>query len=53
MIKLKGHETFAIREGWLSKGLIEVDKNEKVFSKNLEQTLWEWEVIWQRLSDIG
>ena len=34
MIKLKGHETFAIREGWLSKGLIEVDKNEKVFSKN-------------------
>ena len=34
MIKLKGHETFAIREGWLSKGLIEVNRDEKIFSKN-------------------
>lgn len=33
-IKLKGHETFAIREGWLSKGLFEVSKNPKVFSEN-------------------
>lgn len=31
--KLKGHETFCIREGWLSKGLHAVAENEKVFSK--------------------
>lgn len=33
-IKLKGHETFAIREGWLNKGMIEIEKNNKVFAKN-------------------
>ena len=26
-IKLKGHETFALREGWLNKGLAKVDAN--------------------------
>lgn len=31
--KLKGHETFCIREGWLSKGIHAVAENEKVFSK--------------------
>lgn len=34
-IKLKGHETFTLREGWLNKGLIEVNKNNRVFSVNL------------------
>lgn len=33
-IKLKGHETFALREGWLNKGLIKVSENPKVFSEN-------------------
>ena len=33
-IKLKGHETFALREGWLNKGLAKVDANPKVFSEN-------------------
>lgn len=33
-IKLKGHETFTIREGWLDKGLKAVSNNEKVFSEN-------------------
>ena len=32
-IKLKGHETFALREGWLNKGLAKVDANPKVFSE--------------------
>lgn len=30
--KLKGHETFCIREGWLSKGIKAVAENPKVFS---------------------
>ena len=32
-IKMKGHESFSIREGWLTKGLIEVYNNPKVFSE--------------------
>lgn len=31
-VKLKGHETFVIREGWLSKGMRAVEENPKVFS---------------------
>lgn len=30
--KIRGHESFCIREGWLSKGMEEVKKNPKVFS---------------------
>ena len=31
--KLKGHETFCIREGWLAKGIQAVQENPKVFSE--------------------
>ena len=31
--KLKGHETFCIREGWLSKGLHAVVENDRVFGE--------------------
>ena len=31
--RLKGHESFIIREGWLTKGLMAVNEDEKVFSK--------------------
>ncbi len=35
-VKLKGHESFTIREGWLTKGIFEISKNPKLFSeKNL------------------
>ena len=35
-IKLKGHESFSLREGWLTKGIFEVKDNPNVFScKNL------------------
>lgn len=33
-MKLKGHETFALREGWLSKGMDAVSNNARVFSEN-------------------
>ncbi|MGN0483090.1 MAG: DUF4007 family protein [Lachnospiraceae bacterium] len=33
-MKLKGHETFAIREGWLEKGLLAVQTDTHVFTKN-------------------
>ena len=36
-VKMKGHESFSIREGWLTKGLLEVTANPKVFSEK-EQT---------------
>ncbi|MDE5780070.1 MAG: DUF4007 family protein [Lachnospiraceae bacterium] len=32
--KIKGHETFAIREGWLNKGIAAVYDNPKVFQQN-------------------
>lgn len=32
--RFKGHETFVLREGWLNKGLSEVDRDGKVFSEN-------------------
>ena len=32
--KLKGHESFVIRDGWLTKGLRAVHDNSKVFSEN-------------------
>lgn len=32
-IRLKGHETFILREGWLAKGLKAVSDNPKVFSE--------------------
>lgn len=32
-IRLKGHETFILREGWLAKGMRAVDANPKVFSE--------------------
>lgn len=32
-VKLKGHESFSIREGWLTKGIFEIKENPKVFSE--------------------
>lgn len=32
-VKLKGHESFSIREGWLTKGLNEINKDPSLFSK--------------------
>ncbi len=31
-MKIKGHQSFHIRRGWIHKGLIEIDKNENIFS---------------------
>ena len=33
-IRLKGHEKFHLREGWITKGLYSVSKNAKVFTGN-------------------
>ena len=39
-IKLKGHESFSIREGWITKGIFEIKDNPKLFSeKNLTDIL--------------
>ena len=32
-VKLTGHESFSIREGWLTKGIFEIKENAKVFSE--------------------
>lgn len=32
--KIKGHETFGIREGWLNKGIVAVNGNPNVFKQN-------------------
>ena len=34
MIKLKGHESFIPREGWITKGILAVEKDPFVFRKN-------------------
>lgn len=31
-VKLKGHESFALREGWLTKGLLSVQEDNRLFS---------------------
>ncbi len=31
-VRMKRHESFSIREGWLTKGLMEVNKDNKIFS---------------------
>ena len=38
--RFKGHESFILREGWLNKGLYEVDRNPKVFSENYAHCDW-------------
>ena len=39
-VKLKGHESFSIREGWLTKGIFEIEKNPKLFlEKNVTDIL--------------
>ena len=37
-VRMKRHESFSIREGWLAKGLNEVKKNNKVLMKVKNQT---------------
>lgn len=32
-VRLKGHESFSIREGWLTKGIFEISENPRVFSE--------------------
>ena len=32
--RLKGHESFILRDGWLTKGIQAVEKDNGVFSKN-------------------
>lgn len=32
-VKLKGHESFTIREGWLTKGILEIEGRPKLFSE--------------------
>ena len=32
--RLKGHEKFQLREGWITKGLYSVSKNPKIFTGN-------------------
>lgn len=34
-IRVKGHETFVLREGWMTKGLTEIQKDPLLFSKNM------------------
>ena len=38
-MKFRGHETFAIRKGWLSKGLKQVQKNGEVFLSKTENPM--------------
>lgn len=33
-IKLKGNESFSIREGWLTKGILEIQNNPRLFSQS-------------------
>ena len=33
-LKLKRHETFSLREGWIEKGIHYIDENERCMSKD-------------------
>ena len=39
-VRLKGHESFSIREGWLTKGIFEICKNPKVFSEKNQTNIF-------------
>ena len=51
--RFKGHESFILREGWLNKGLFEIEKDAKVFSEIMERMNWELDLIWQNRSATG
>ena len=40
LIKIKGHEKFALREGWLNKGILAVQDSPRIFlQSNAPETL--------------
>lgn len=52
-IRLKGHEKFHLREGWIAKGLYGVSANPRVFQEVMEQINLELAPIWLNLLNIG
>ena len=48
--KLKGHETFVIREGWVAKGIHAVKENERV-AFVLTSGNWDIDMIGKILND--
>lgn len=63
-VRMKRHESFSIREGWLAKGLNEVKKNKKVFSSsdatdelgvgyNMVKSLKYWMYATKLIEDVG
>lgn len=47
--RLKGHESFILRDGWLTKGIQAVE----YFQRTPVQTFLGSVPIWQKQSDIG
>ena len=52
-IRLKGHEKFHLREGWIAKGLYGVSANPRVFSGSDGTDQLELAPIWLNLLNIG
>ena len=63
-VRMKRHESFSLREGWLAKGLNEVKKNKKVFSSsdatdelgvgyNMVKSLKYWMYATKLIEDVG
>ena len=45
-IRLQGHEKFALRDGWLTKGLSIIDKRPDAFWEVRDQIFLALEIIW-------
>jgi len=63
-VRLKGHESFSIREGWLTKGIFEIDENPRAFSEknqtdifgigtNMVKSLKYWLIVSNLIEEDG
>ncbi len=51
--RLKGHESFILRDGWLTKGIQAVEKDRESFQRTPVQMFLGLVLTWQRRSGIG
>lgn len=46
LYRISGHEKFALREGWISKGILAIENNPRIFCSQMRRRHLELEVIW-------
>lgn len=52
-LRLQGHEKFALREGWINKGLMLIPRIQAYFQNRMHQMYLALEIIWLSLFVTG